>query len=289
MSYFKNSIRMQLKLMCNKKGFQLAFALNLCFALGTYLFNVFVACGKDVSTIISPSAAFMLLDTNEFFNMYITLVLFLVVLPFAMSYVTDKSNIVLPALQIRSGVRIYYTSKAIACFVGGVAAFLIPAMINLFLNEITFPESGITFVGDLYGWNYDADIVGTNVMIPTKWTGIWFLKIFMKAPALYNIMVALIFSLAMGIFSVFIYSVSFYLTKHKILLFLPLYVVVSVCNTFELLLENKYPFTCYKILYYITGNTMYGKNPMFMYTFFAVMGIVTVVLIEKQIQKDQIE
>ncbi len=289
MFHLKKSINMQINLMCNKKGFQLAFALNLCFALGAYLWNVFTAWGDDVSTIVSPSAAFLLLEDNVLFDIYITIVPFIVVFPFAMSYVTDKSNMVLPALQVRGGVKTYYITKAVACFLGGVFAFLVPLLLNIFLNEITFPESGVTFIGDLYDWNYDGGVAGTDIMMPTKWVGIWFPKLFMKFPELYNILIAFIFSVAMGVFSVFVYSVSFYLTKHKILLFVPLYVIIAMCNTFELLLGNRYPFTCYKILYYITGNTMYGKNPMFMYTFFVVMGIVTVALIGRQIQKDQIE
>lgn len=289
MYYLKNSIGMQLKLMCCKKGFQLSFLINMVVALLIYLYHVFSAWGQDVSKIVSPSAAFMLLDTNSLFEAYITLVPFIVVLPFAMSFVTDRSNMVLPALQTRGSVKTYYIAKAIACFAGGMIVFLIPCAMNIILNNLTFPQSGVTFVGDLYDWNYNAHLMGINVAKTTKWVGIWFPRIYINHPEVYNIIIAMFFSVSMGIFSVFSYAVSFYLTKHKILLFVPLYVVVVLFNTLDMILVDIYPYTCTKIMMYITGNTMYGKNPMFLYTFFVCMGLVTVVLLSKQIGKDQIE
>ena len=287
MLYLKNSIGMQIGLMFQKKGFQAALLINLAYAVLTYLYYAVTSVGKEISTIVSSHAAFMLLDTAPFYSVYILLMPFLVVLPFAMSFVTDRSNACLPALQVRSGVITYYVSKAVACFVGGVVAFGIPCIINIIFNQLTFPQNGVTFLGNLYDANYVAGITGTRVMIPTNWAGIWFAKVFVSNPELYNMIITGIFSVAMGIFGVFVYAVSFLCKRNKIVLFLPLYAVLVVLNTFDLFAEKVYPYTRLVIVDYITGNNMYGKNPMFLYTFFVCMGIVIVALLVKQSKKDQ--
>lgn len=287
MLYLKNSIKMQIELMFQKKGFQAALLINLVYAALTYLYHVVTSVEKEISTIVSSHAAFMLLDTAPFYSAYILLMPFLVVLPFAMSFITDRSNACLPALQVRSGVKSYYVSKAVACFVGGVVAFGIPCIINIILNRLTFPQNGVTFLGNLFDANYVAGITGVRVMIPTKWSGIWFAKVFVTNPELYNIIIVGIFSVAMGIFGVFVYTVSFLCKRNKFFLFLPLYAILVVLNTLDLFAEKVNPYTCLVIVDYITGNNMYGKDPMFLYTFFVCMGIVIVALLTKQSNKDQ--
>lgn len=287
MIYLKNSINMQIGLMFQKKGFQTALLINLVYATLTYLYHVVTSVGREISTIVSSHAAFMLLDTAPFYSVYILLMPFLVVLPFAMSFITDRSNACLPALQVRSGVKNYYVSKAVACFVGGVVAFGVPCIINIILNQLTFPQNGVTFLGNLYDDNYVAGITGIRVMIPSKWSGIWFAKVFVSNPELYNIIITGIFSVAMGIFGVFIYTFSFLCKRNKIVLFLPLYAILVVLNTLDLFSENIYPYTRLVIVDYITGNNMYGKDPMFLYTFFVCIVIVIVALLTKQSNKDQ--
>jgi len=206
-----------------------------------------------------------------------------------MSYITDKSNSILPALQTRCGVKIYYLAKGIACFIGGFIVFFIPLLLSIILNNITFPQSGITFLGDLYDANYDAGIVGSMVLKSTRWLGIWFPKLFLFNEEVYNILYLLIFSLAMGVFGLFTYSLSFIIKKQKILLLLPLYLIIIILNTLDQFMQSNVPYTCYKVLLYITVNKMYGKNPFFIEAFFVLIVIIAAVLISKQSRTDQID
>lgn len=287
--FLKNSIFTQMRLMCNKNGFKVALSINMAFALITYLYYVWTYWEQDVSTIVSPSAAFLLLESNPFFAIYIELAPFVVVLPFAMSFVTDKQNLCLPLLQSRCGVKTYYYSKAITSFIGGVLVFLIPGIINIILNNITFPQSGITFIGDMYDKNYVGSISGSNALIETDWAGMWFPKIFVKNPEVYNIIVLIMFSLLMGLFSVLVYSLSFYITKHKIMLFLPLYGTIVVLNIMDSLLKYWGVYICTKVLLYVSGDTSVGKCPIFLIGIVVVIIIVSSILITTQVYKDQIE
>ena len=289
MSIDRNTVKMQFRLMCNKKGFQLAFLINLIYVLLTYLFYAWKQMGYDISTISSPSAIFPLYINTEFFGMFINVVPFIVVLPFSMSFITDKTNLILPALQTRSGIKKYYVSKAVVCFIGSFLIFIIPLLLSSLLNNLTFPQSGITFLGDLYDINFDSRLVGSDVVTITNWKGIWFPNLFIFNMELYNILYAFLFSVSMGLLGVFAYALSFLIKKQKILMLLPVYLIISVVNTLDLYLEKVLPSTCYKIFQYITINHTQRKNPVFLIVFFSVLTIFAFILIIRQSHKDQID
>jgi len=279
---------MQMRLMVNKKGFRLAYFLNLGYILLTYGYYVWAYWGSDLSVIPSPDAVFPLQSTSVFFDIYINLVPFVVVLPFALSYADDAKNMLLPVLQVRSGIRTYYVSKGIACFAGGFAVFFLPLMFSILLNNFTFPDSGITFIGDLYDLNYDARITGANVLAQTRWGGLWFPKLFIYSPGMYNFLFCFLFSAAMGIFCTFVYVVSFVMKRQKLLLLLPLYLLISCLNIMDVILFRHTPYQCYKVLLYLTVNTMHGKNPMYIYLFFLAMTACIFGGIHWQIKRDQL-
>jgi len=279
---------MQLKLMVNKKEFQFVFGINLGYVLLTYLYYAFINWGQEISTIPAPHAVFALQDTSIFYDMYVNIVPFLVVFPYAMSFINDRQNRLLPLLQVRTGVKNYYLSKGIACFLGGFLTFFIPLVLNILLNQLTFPDSGITFIGDLYDINYDARIAGSNIILETDWAGMWFPELFIGSPQGYNLLFAVIFSVAMGIFSVFVYSISFGIKK-KIMLLLPLYLIIITGSTLDLLLFDKAPHMSYKVFFYLSVNAICGKNPMYIYLFFLTMVVISYVMLSLQIRKDQLD
>lgn len=283
------AISMQMRLMINKKEFQITYIINMGYVLLTYLYYVTYYWGEDVSTIASPSAVFALLTKSKFFDLYISIVPFLVVFPFAMSFMDDKKNYLLPILQVRSGVKVYYISKAVGCFIGGFLSFFIPLMIGILLNVLTFPESGITFLGDYFDMNFDAAITGADVLIRTRWAGLWFPRLFIDSPDLYNILFCIFFSIAMGISSMFLYVVSFFIKRQKLLLLLPFFLIVSVLNIMDEYNMVHPPYVCFKVMQYITVNAMYGKNPVYIYIFLLLMILFSVFGISRQIQRDQLD
>lgn len=286
---YVRAVGAQFRLMVNRKEFHLAYAVNLGYVLLTYLYYVICYWGQDVSRIPSPSAVCALLTDSRFFGVYVSIVPFLAVFPFAMSFFDDRKNAVLPVLQVRSGVRVYYVSKAVTCFLGGFLAFFIPLMIGMFLNNMTFPESGITFLGDLFDMNYDARVTGANVVVATKWAGLWFPRLFLEAPELFNLLYCLLFSVTMGIFGMFLYVVSFWIKRQKLLLLLPLFLILSALNIMDGYTTDHPPYLCLKIMQYVTPNAMYGKNPLYLYVFLLVMVLFSLYGIRRQIQKDQLD
>ncbi len=289
MKEYINAISMQMRLMINKKEFQITYIINAGYVLLTYLYYVIYYWGDDVSTVSSSSAVFSLLSKSVFFDLYISIVPFLVVLPFAMSFVDDKKNNILPGLQVRSGVKAYYISKAVACFLGGFFSFFIPMMIGMLLNVLTFPGSGITFLGDYFDMNFDAAVTGADVLIRTRWAGLWFPRLFISSPDGYNILFCTFFSIAMGISSTFLYIVSFFIKRQKLLLMLPFFLIVSVLNIMDEFNMEHPPYVCFKVMQYITVNAMYGKDPLYIYFFLLLMILVSVFGINRQIQRDQLD
>ncbi len=287
-NYF-NTIRMQIRLMMNNRGFQLVYFINMGYVMLTYIYYVMRYWGNDLSTIPSPSAVFALQTSSRFFDIYINIVPFLAAMPFAMSFVDDHKNKLLPILQVRSGVKVYYVSKGIACFAGGFFCSFFPMVLSILLNNITFPNSGITFIGDFYDMNFDARITGANILIDTRWGGIWFPRLFINDPEIYNFLFSVLFSVSMGIFSTFIYVLSFTIKRQKLLLLLPLFLIISCLNIVDQFSLGHAPYLCFKVLLYITVNTMYGKNPMYIYIFFLAILSFIFLGMHRQIGKDQLD
>lgn len=289
MKDYAKAICVQMRLMLNRKEIKIIYLINMGYVLLTYFYYVIHYWGEDVSTVPSPSAVFALLTTSIFFDVYISIVPFLVVFPFAMSYIDDKRNYILPIMQVRSGVRVYYVSKAVTCFLGGFFSFFIPMMIGILLNILTFPQSGITFLGDCFDVNFNAAITGADVLIGTKWAGLWFPLLFIKSPDLYNVLFGIFFSMATGIFSTFIYVVSFMVKRQKLTLLLPFFLIISVLSIIDEFSMRHPPYMCLKIMQYITVNAMYGKNPVYIYIILLTMILLSFAGIHRQIQKDQLD
>lgn len=290
MRAYINMIGMQLRLMMNKKEFQLVYLINIVYIFLVYIEHVYTFWGRELSTIVSPgSASAIVYYYSRFFNTYMTLVPFLAVLPFAMSFIDDNKNQILPILQIRSGIRVYYITKGVVCFIGGFVAFFVPLLINLLLNHFTFPNSGLTFIGDLYDINFDPRVTGATLIIDTKWPVMWFPRLFLASQEMYSLLFCVIFSVSMGIFGTFIYVVSFVFKKSKLLLLLPFYLIVSCFDRVELLFRSREPYVCYMILSYLTVDGWHGKSPVFLGAFFLTVIVFIILGIYFQIQRDQLE
>ena len=283
-----SAINTQIRLMCEKKSFRIGFSLSLGYVLLTYLYYVWYQYGSEISTILSPDAIFPLHSDTIFYSTFINIVPFIIVIPFATSFVTDNTLYMLPTIQSRMSVKTYYYSKSIACFAGSFLIFFIPFIVSMILNHLTFPQSGVTFWGDMYDLNFSPTITGDNVMVTVEKSGILFPKLYLVSASSYNLLFSAIFSIAMGICSVFVFSLSFIMKKFKIFLFIPFYFIVVLFNTIDLLLSGRSPYTCLKIMPYITINAAFGKSPIFIAVFFLVIIAMSQLLLYKQSKSDQL-
>lgn len=284
----QKSIVAQYKMLINKGGFQFVFTINFLYVIVTYLYYVISQWGQELSTVTSPSAVMPLMNNTPFSDIYFNLLPFLVIFPYAFTYLTDKLNHMLPLLQIREGVKKYYISRTIVCFGANVFCFSAPFLAGVFLNYITFPQSGITFIGDMYDINFDAEILGSNVLLQTDWKGIWFPGLFLKSPFLYCLLYIMLFSFCMGILGVFAFACSFFV-KRKIVLFLSVFSVISLFNILDEFSYFSGSYTCFKMLLYVTVNSHYGKNPWCMLAFYGGIFVAAMLVIVFQQRKDQIE
>lgn len=82
---YVRAVGVQFRLMVNRREFHLAYVVNLGYVLLTYLHYVICYWGQDVSRVPSPSAMCALLTDSRFFGVYVSIVPFLAVFPFAMS------------------------------------------------------------------------------------------------------------------------------------------------------------------------------------------------------------
>lgn len=284
----KRTVLMQMRLMFRQKTFALGFGINLLYVLVTFLYYALVHKGQDVSTILSPNAVFALNSNTVFFDTFINIVPFITILPFSMSYMRDKINETLPVIQSRAGIKNYYISKVFVCFIGGFVIFFIPLIINMSLNQLIFPQSGITSFGDMFDPNYNSAIMGNNILIETIQSGILLPRLYLYSADLYNLFFVFIFSISMGVFSVFNLAISFILKRNRMLLFIPIYVIVVFFNTLDFILSKNRPFVSYKVMMYLSVNSHFGKSQIFIWAFFISLIIFSAVMINIQIRKDQI-
>jgi hypothetical protein len=190
-------LKAQLWLMCCKVGFQIVFSLNLLYVSATALFYAISQRGQDISTILSPDSVFPLQNATVFFELFMAILPFLIVLVFAFSFLTDQELFMLPAFQSRSGVWNYYLSKAFACFAGVFFVFFFPLFLGMILNLLIFPQSGHTFFGDFFDRNYSSLISGDTVTLPVFNAGMLFPALYLSHPQLYQLLFAFFFSAGM--------------------------------------------------------------------------------------------
>lgn len=285
-------IRMQFRLMINKKEFQLVYLINLVYVFLVYLKHISAYWGDEVSTILSPGSTSAIVwhyNISRIYHIYIILLPFLLVLPFAMSFIDDNKNLILFALQIRSGVKVYYIAKGIVCFIGGFLAFFVPLFMNFILNHVTFPDSGLTFMGDLYDINFDSLVTGAGLTIEARGPKTWFLPLFLASQEGYTLLFCILFSIEMGIFSTFVYVVSFVLKRSKLTLLLPFYLITACFEKLELIYRGREPYLCYSILSYFMLDGWYGKDPLFIGIVILAVLFIIVLGIHWQIRRDQLE
>ncbi|GHU43440.1 hypothetical protein FACS1894111_09040 [Clostridia bacterium] len=288
---FRQALKMQFSLMIQKKSFQAVFGIVLFYVIATYLFYCFRYWGGEPSNFLSADAVFAGNNTTVFAFYLDLLFPFLIVLPFAFSFLTDKSVHILPVLQSKMSNKMYYLSKAIVCFMGGFLLFVIPFLISIFLNHITFPIQGTTVWGDLYSWNFANDITGNNVMISVVGKGLPFLGLYLYSPLLYNVLYVFFFAFFSGILSVFAFATSFFIKKYKIFVFVPIYLIIFGLNilTFMLDTDGATKFYNFFAFQYITVNTEYGKTPVFIVTLTLAFVIASVFIILHKASADQLD
>jgi hypothetical protein len=258
-----NSIKMQFSLMIHKLSFQVGFSIVMLYTMVSYIKNLLDYRGVD--KLYFYSANFLYAGNNyaSFWGIFESAFPFIIVLPFAFSYLDDLNIKITPYILSRMSKEKYFMGKLITCFLGGFIIIFIPFLINLIFCNITFPENHNTLFGPYNLITYYERLTGADVYINTDFKGQSFLKLYLYSPLLYNFLYLFILSTFAGIMSVFSGACSYFLSKYKIILFIPVYLIIFLgksIDSYIYLNNQKIKYIDCKWLEYVSINFHYGKS-----------------------------
>lgn len=255
-------LKSQMLLMLNRNGFKISFSIVLVYCLGSYVSNVADCIKVDVSYMYSANALYAGNGWSNYWGMFKVIFPFIVVFPFAFSYIDDLRINVNPYYMRRMGRATYFKTKMVTSFIGGVLIILIPFFINLILCNITFPHNNNTYFGEYNRENYINSLLGTNIDISTKYKQLPFLKLYLLSPFLYNLFYIIVMSLFAGVWSMFSLSCSFFINKVKILLFLPNYLILYFGRLYDAVSYNSKQYINFDLMSYVAVDDFYGHSPV---------------------------
>lgn len=229
-----SSTKIQWKVMLKRKEFVFALLAMTGYACAAFLYVLVKYWGTDVSIMKDANQSVCYSQMNGLWGIFSILYPFLVVLPFSTSYIDDYKNKLLVIYFSKSSRRVYYLSKILTAFIGTALVIAIPCALNLILCNIFLPHNYNTWLGEYQLENFYRTVMGTNHLYETAYQGIPLVRLFLRSPLLYNFIYLLIFSLFSGLLGAFVLSLSFWLRKRKIVLFLPLFIIIHVLDTINI-------------------------------------------------------
>lgn len=223
------NIKAQWFLMLHKKGFWFSLWIMTWINVLSYLMNIYNESGKDVFQMARPGDYFSLAYWSNYIDYVVILFPFLIVFPAAFHSFDEELGKIPVFGIVRSSFHLYYCSKAIVAFIAGFVMICVPFGCNIFWNMITFRDN---MNGHEGMWN--SQMYFEN-------TGYAFSELYSLHPFLYEMVFTILIGIFSGICSLFAYSLSIYIKKHKIVCVIPVYLLFFVSRSlgFEgLVLDN---------------------------------------------------
>jgi len=264
------SIKMQFCIMITSISFKVGFSIVMLYVLVSYITTLVLNMNTDIAFMYSAHDMFCGVEYSALRNNFEAVFPFIVVFPFSFSYLTDLGVKVHPYVIGRMGRRNYFAGKIITNFLGSFIIIFIPFCINLLLCYVTFPWNNNHIFGDYNALNYAETLLGTNIVVNTVQSGLPFVKLYLFSPMAYNFLFLCIISLFSGILGTVSGLFSFYITKFKILLFVPIYLLFYLGN-FLTILSKRY--ISFKLIEYMYVNHMFGKS------FFVILSFILAVIL----------
>lgn len=271
-------IKNQMGLMLRKRNFWIAFSIMMAYMIISYIYVVNANRGYDIASINSPSSYFIGNSINVFYDYFKLIFPFVVVLPFAFSNFEDKANQTDAFLLTRVSRKSYYIASVITSFLGSFFIILIPFILDIILNGITFTENEHTFLGVLGSQGFWLNLYGIN-----EKATLLFPSIFVQHPILYNILFTFMLSCFSGLLGVFAYAGSLSFKKYKMLIFLPVYCLMYITSNMQLIGIN------FDMFDFVTITQNSSRNEMVFFLICVCMLLYSSIIIKKQISKDTLE
>lgn len=286
----------QFKIMIEKKGFWIGMSLMILFSIGTPFLYVIenLKNQNDISMLPSREYAFIFYNYSTIAQLTVYVIPLISFLIYSLSYVAEKNIGYHYLVMTRRGIKSYFTSKFICCFIGGFIVVFFPSLVNITINQMIFPDSK----EDLYMTNLYSNIVQDyynnfdgkrEIIINPEFTN---LSLFLNHPQIYNILMSICMSALSGTCAVISFISSFYISDK--------YSYLSVLPAILLLLIGKKYYEMYqagfimKLLMNISlddyGKTCSpeGKSYLFFVLSIIIMNSILYILMILKSKKDQI-
>lgn len=227
-------IKMQLKLMFSKPHFYIV--LILC----TVMSIVFFITAPDTPVgMVSHEFLYWGNYYTRGFSIFSTIYPFLLVVPFATSVLDDVSKRTCTGIFLRGDRKSYVIGKYIAVFAGNFLIIFIPFLLNLLLCFGIYGSNARTPFGERRLGNLDNMLYGTRKAYHTLSNKLLFADIFDKNPFLFYFLYLLLLAFLTGMLGVFVMSVSMWMRRYKIFLFLPVYILMRIGSTYTSMSLNR--------------------------------------------------
>lgn len=292
----RQSIKYEITVMLHKKEFILAFCFMLLFTLSAFLYACRGQWGVEISQVMSANYLYVGQHSNAAWGLFMYLICFVVVLPHAMSYINDLETGTFSLAIVRSNKFRYYISKNIAAFLGNFIIIFIPFLLNLIFCHMTFSEQPNYAFGEYGLPNYFRTITGSNSMFVAQMrnSGIPFIGLFVKSPTLYCLLYLFLLSVAAGVLGNFVLCISFFLKKHRVFLFLPVYLLVifsGVATSYSEMMARRDAnrvYTDYNLMDYLGILGYKGQDGRYIAVLLAVIGVFCMIAIWRAIRSDEL-
>lgn len=270
------SIKMQLKVIYEKRIAMVMLFLLLAVVLVNYFENIFTYQGFDVVNMYHPMKILTLSSFSEYGYYLMQYFPLLVVIPAGFSLYADKHLNQLIYIQSRVGARHYYLGKLIVTFLVSFFVFTAPFLLEILLNLIAFP---ISATGDPSNVSFYERAHDFNLLL--------FSELYVRAPYLYAILFTFIFGMFSGILAVFTVAISTFPIRFKVLLFLPVYLLLYLLGMLKQLIptlsiETNYFF--YLSFYHYLPNASMSFSALLVFMLFILA--LSVLIITIKMKKD---
>lgn len=266
---FLYSVKTQIRVMYRQTECKVAFLITLLYACLSFVYALNITAGQELYSIKDASQYLCFGSYFSLWYYFQSIYPFLVVLPFATSYVEDKRNHLLPLYFARTSRRVYFSSKLAACFIGTAAVIFLPFLFNMVLCNLFLPHNNNTWIGGYQMLNFQGYVLGTNLMYETPYRELAFARLFLNNRLLYSFLYLVAISLFSGLLGTAILGLSFVFSQSKILLFIPLFAAQHIFQTYDTkalndAISNGDTYTSLNILEYFIPGFSKGKSPIFL-------------------------
>jgi len=284
----------QLKLMTAKRGFQFSFTLMMLLVCIAFIFEMSPILLSNIDDSLFPledissypaSDISILNEMSKYLNVLKFIFPFIAPMPFAFSFITDKSLHISEIIQSRCGIKRYFMTKTAAVFTGGFLVLFLPLLVGITIDHIF---AGNTII-DLFQLNFSEMAVDNTFIVKNDFQ----LSLLAASPVFGELFAAFCISIFSGVCSVTAFAFSLFIRKFAVLVFVPAFVFIKLCDAAYSaeISKNGFGYIMLNPLGYAevsTDNMIYGRSYLLFFGLNALILAISLLVIYIHSKHDQI-